>query len=121
MGIVDDRGTGLGLEGTGIIKKIGTDVKDLKIGDRVMMMCQNCFSSSLITTSKRCFKLPDTLSSERAASMACVYSTVIHSFIKMAALQKDQTVLIHSACGGVGIAAIQVAQMIGAKVSESST
>jgi len=117
MGIVDDRGTGLGLEGSGIIKRVGADVTDLKIGDRVIMMCQNCFSTSLTTTFKRCFKIPDTLSLERAASMACVYSTVIHSFIKMAHLQKDQTVLIHSACGGVGIAAIQICQMIGAKVS----
>jgi NADPH:quinone reductase-like Zn-dependent oxidoreductase len=117
MGIVDDRGTGLGLEGSGIIKRVGANVHGLRPGDRVIMMCQNCFSTSLITTQKRVFRIPNNLSLECAASMPCVYSTVIHSFIAMAALKKGQTVLIHSACGGVGIAAIQICQMIGAKVS----
>lgn len=115
MGIVDGTG-GLGLEGSGIVRKVGSSVKGLKVGDRVMMMGDSTFSTERTISYKRCAKMPDDLSFEDAATMPCVYVTVIHSLITAGQLQKGQSVLIHSACGGVGLAAIQVAQMIGAEV-----
>ncbi len=45
--------------------------------------------------------------------MPCVYPTVIHGVVNLARLEKEQTILIHSACGGVGLVAIYVCQMIG--------
>jgi NADPH:quinone reductase-like Zn-dependent oxidoreductase len=66
----------------------------------------------------RCVKIPPSLSFKEAATMPCVYATVIHCLLKVGGLQKDQTIMIHSACGGVGLAAIQICQnVIGAKVS----
>lgn len=119
MGIVDDEGAGVGLEGSGVIKDIGANVKHLKVGDRVMMMDSNCFSTQKTCPADRCVKIPDSLTFTDAATMPCVYSTVIYSLMKMAHLKAGQTILIHSACGGVGIAAIQLCKMIGAKVCES--
>ena len=116
MGLVEEGGVGLGLEGSGVISAVGSNVQRLKPGDRVFMMGQNCFSTHNITPANRVVKIPDTLTFEEAATMPCVYSTVIHALMKMAHLQKDQSILIHSACGGVGLSAIQICQMIGAKV-----
>ncbi|KFY38193.1 hypothetical protein V494_04450 [Pseudogymnoascus sp. VKM F-4513 (FW-928)] len=116
MGIADDEGAGIGLEGSGIIHDIGSNVKHLKIGDRVMVLDRNCFSTHKTCLAERCVKIPDSLSFADAATMPCVYGTVIYSLMKMAYLKAGQTILIHSACGGVGIAAIQLCKMIGAKV-----
>lgn len=48
--------------------------------------------------------------------MPCVFSTAIHSILELGGLQKGQTVLIHSACGAVGLAALQLCQLTGATV-----
>lgn len=64
----------------------------------------------------QCLPIPDDLSLEDAAAVTCVYATVIYSLIYMGNLEEGQSVLVHSACGGVGLAAIQICQMIGAEV-----
>jgi NADPH:quinone reductase-like Zn-dependent oxidoreductase len=113
MGILDDGVSELGREGSGIISDVGPGVTDLKIGDRVLYLDQNCFSTRTTIVAQRCAKIPSTLSWEEAASMPCVYATVIHSLLDVGRLQQGQTILIHSACGGVGLAAIQICQNIG--------
>lgn len=138
MGVVDGTTDGIGLEGSGIIRQIGPDVERLHIGDRVLIFGKGCFATRYITSAKLCAKIPDNLSFEEAATMPCVYSTVIYSLMTVGKLEKGQvrdaeknsrrsdteiqkqTVLIHSACGGVGLAAIQICKMIGAQVRVSS-
>ena len=140
MGIVDGNkaeSDGLGCESAGIVTHVGPDVKNLKIGDRVAVFSGNSYSTTLTTSSKLCVKMADGLTFEEAATMPCVYGTVIYSLLEIAKLEKDQvrfclyggpivgrislmvsqTVLIHSACGGIGLSAIQVCQMAGAEVS----
>lgn len=56
------------------------------------------------------------MSLEDAAAISCIYATAIYCLITVGNLQKGQSVLIHSACGGVGLAAIQVCRMIGAEI-----
>ncbi|KAL3417435.1 polyketide synthase [Phlyctema vagabunda] len=116
MGLVDSGSVGLGLEGSGVITAIGSDVNDLQVGDRVMTMGQNYFSTQTIATADHVVKIPDTLTFEDAATMPCVYVTVIHALLKMAEIRKGQSILIQSACGGVGIAAIQICRMVGAQI-----
>jgi NADPH:quinone reductase-like Zn-dependent oxidoreductase len=120
MGVVGDEGGGVGLECSGVIQEIGANVKNLRVGDRVMILDSNCFSTRKICPVGRCVKIPDSLSFEGAATMPAVYCTVIYSLIRMARLKSRQTILIHSACGGVGIAAIQICKMIGAKVRHAA-
>ena len=88
MGIVD--GSGLGCECSGIIKEIGPEVKDLKVGDRVCVFGPDTYATILRTTSDHCAVMPDELSFEDAATMPCVYGTVIHGVIDLARLERGQ-------------------------------
>lgn len=139
MGIVDgnvDDGNGLGCECAGVVTQVGPDAP-FHIGDRVAIIGGDSYSTVLKTTSTLCARIPDNLSFEDAATMPCVYTTVIHSLLDLARIEKDQvrshdigsevdhtdkflqTVLIQSACGGIGIAAINICRMVGAKVRSS--
>jgi malonyl CoA-acyl carrier protein transacylase len=114
MGIVEGQPAkgcdddGLGCESAGIVEKVGPEVKGLVPGDRVMAFGAGTLTTALTTFEPMCVKIPKALSFDEAATMAAVYVTVIHSLIDKAQLETGQSVLIHSACGGVGIAAIQV-------------
>lgn len=116
MGIVEATKEGLGLEGSGIIRQIGPGVKSWKVGDRVLISTDGCFSTRLVVSSKQIARMPDDLSFEEGATMPCVYSTAVFSLLEIGRLEKGQSVLIQSACGGVGIAAIQICRMIGAQI-----
>ncbi|KAF9872330.1 polyketide synthase [Colletotrichum karsti] len=116
MGIVDPINTNMGLEAAGIVRRIGPETKELVPGDRVFIFGGGCFSSNIPITEKLCVKIPDSLSFEEAATMPCVFSTVIHGLLEVGHLASGDSVLIHSACGGVGLAAIQICKMIGADI-----
>ncbi|KAF2756071.1 ketoacyl-synt-domain-containing protein [Pseudovirgaria hyperparasitica] len=116
-GIVESSQLEFGSEAAGIVRGLGPSVKDnLKIGDRVMLTCSAAFASRIAISEQRCVKIPDELSFEDAATMPCVYMTAIYSLFDIGGLQGGQSVLIHSACGGVGIASIQLAKMVGAEI-----
>ncbi|OHX00063.1 polyketide synthase [Colletotrichum incanum] len=116
MGLIEAATPGLGLECAGIVRRIGPGVDDIAVGDRVMAFHHGCFASRIVCSTDQVVTLPETLSFEEAATVPCVYSTVIHSLLTVGGLERDQSVLIHAACGGVGIAAIHVCKMIGAKI-----
>ena len=93
MGIVDGNkaeSDGLGCESAGIVAQVGPDVKNLKIGDRVAVFSGNSYSTTLTTSSKLCVKMTDGLTFEEAATMPCVYGTVIYSLLEIAKLEQDQ-------------------------------
>jgi acyl transferase domain-containing protein/NADPH:quinone reductase-like Zn-dependent oxidoreductase len=114
QGIVD--GNDLGNECSGTIVEVGPGVTDFKPGDRVFAVTSYCFSNKVITTQDLVAKIPDSMSMEGAGTMGTVFTTAIYALRHMRRLSKGQSVLIHSACGAVGIAAIQLAQMVGAKI-----
>ncbi|GKT45236.1 highly reducing polyketide synthase gloL [Colletotrichum spaethianum] len=116
MGIVDSNISSLGLEAAGVIRQTGPETKELIAGDRVFVFGGGCFSTGIVISEKLCVKIPDTMDFEDAATMPCVFSTVIHGLLDIARLSKNDSVLIHSACGGVGIAAIQICKMVGAEI-----
>ncbi|KAJ5263648.1 Acyl transferase/acyl hydrolase/lysophospholipase [Penicillium angulare] len=116
MDIVESQENGFGLEAAGIVRRTGPSVADLEVGDRVMILSSICFSTSVIVSEYVCERIPSGLSFEDAATMPCVFATAVHSIMEVGNLRKEQSILIHSACGGVGIAAIQLAQMIGAEI-----
>ncbi|KAL8728510.1 MAG: hypothetical protein Q9166_005332 [cf. Caloplaca sp. 2 TL-2023] len=106
----------LGCEGAGIIRRVGSEVRSLAIGDRVAVIDRKTFSTSHITREILCVKIPDALSFDEASAMFFPYATAMHSLMTVGNLEKGQSVLIHSACGGVGLAAIKLSQMIGAEI-----
>ncbi|KAI0123372.1 putative polyketide synthase [Xylariales sp. AK1849] len=108
----------LGLEGSGYITKVGAAVDHVAVGDRVLVIGTNSagFTTEVQRPAEFCCKIPDQLSDEDAATMPAVYITVLRCFLDKANLRRGQSVLIHSAAGGVGIAAIYVAKWIGAEI-----
>jgi acyl transferase domain-containing protein/NADPH:quinone reductase-like Zn-dependent oxidoreductase/SAM-dependent methyltransferase len=116
MNLIDHVGRYHGLEGAGVVRRVGPKVKDFKPGDRVAAMEHNMLSTLLIANEIMCVKIPDSLSFIDAATMFTVYATVQQSLITVGQLKKGESLLIHSACGGVGLAAIQIARMIGAEI-----
>ncbi|KAL9112623.1 MAG: hypothetical protein Q9227_003194 [Pyrenula ochraceoflavens] len=114
MGLVSD--TELGADAAGIIKRVGSKVTLVKPGDRVATFCLGSYRTELRTRQDLVAKIPDSMSFEDAASLPCVYVTAYQSIYEAARLRKGETILIHSAAGGLGQASIQLAQHIGAEI-----
>jgi NADPH:quinone reductase-like Zn-dependent oxidoreductase len=91
-------------------------VKKLRVGDRAVLIGVRTFATVVTETKLLCEKLPDELSFADGASMQIAFLTAIYSLIDVGRLEKGNSILIHSGAGGVGIAAIQIAQMLEAKV-----
>lgn len=111
MGILND--SFLGLEVGGIVKAVGPAVTRVKVGDRVAACGVGAHTTLLRTHEVVCGKIPDTMSFEEAAAMSVVHTTAYHALVNLGKLRKGQTVLIHAAAGGVGQAAIQLANHLG--------
>ncbi|OCL02964.1 putative polyketide synthase [Glonium stellatum] len=119
MGIIspDTNNVPLGVELAGIIRRVGPDVRNFIPGDRILALAPDgCMTTDLILPAPLAVKIPDSLSLEDAATMPACFATVIESLLNVGRLEKGQSVLIHSAAGGVGHAAIQICRMIGAEI-----
>ncbi|GIJ99998.1 type I iterative polyketide synthase [Aspergillus viridinutans] len=116
LDIVHSKDSRLGLEAAGVVRKVGSEVTNCSPGDRVFVIGPGCFATTIVVAAARCTKIPDSLSIQDAATMPLVFSTVIHCLVDIGQLDKSQTVLIHSASGGVGLAAMQICQMLGATI-----
>ncbi|KAJ9306417.1 hypothetical protein DTO217A2_4156 [Paecilomyces variotii] len=115
LGIVELPVRLFGIEAAGIVRRVGADVSpdNLQVGDRVVCFCRkDAFSTYTTTLADVCVRIPDSLTFNQAGTMLIPYFTAIHSMINVGRVTKGQSVMIHSACGGVGLAAIQVAQML---------
>lgn len=108
----------LGLEGTAYVTKVGARVTNLAPGDRVVSIGVDspAFATVIQRPASLCVKVPAGLSDEDGAGMPVVYVTVLRCLVDKARLERGQSVLIHSAAGGVGVAALHVAKWIGATV-----
>ncbi|KAM0323503.1 hypothetical protein ACHAQA_008783 [Verticillium albo-atrum] len=119
MGIVDGHGgddDDLGCECAGYVEKVGPDVQHLAVGDRVMVFEKGALATSFTTPEAMCVKIPDNLSFVDAASMPAVYATAIYCLLEKMQPEPGQSILIHSASGGVGVAAIHISRMLGLQI-----
>lgn len=117
MGILQGvNGISTGYEAAGIVSRVGSSVNHLAVGDRVMLMHQGLFATHCIVHGQMVFRIPSELSLEGAATMPIVFCTVVHAIINKGEFEPGQSILIHSACGGVGQAALQICKMLGADV-----
>jgi len=106
-----------GFEVAGKIKEIGNEVKGFKKGQKVFSLVNIGGYSELVKVNyNQTLPIPENLSSTEAAAIPTVFYTTWITLFKKADLQKGDTVLIHSAGSGVGIAAIQLSKYFGAKV-----
>ncbi len=118
MGIIDD--FKLGDECAGVVRRIGSNVPaaDFAVGDRVVAWRpgQGAHRTILRNPACLCYRLQGQMSFAVASSIPLVLTTAYYSLVDTARLQQGETILIHSAAGGVGQMAIQIAQNIGATV-----
>jgi NADPH:quinone reductase-like Zn-dependent oxidoreductase len=105
-----------GIEASGVVTRAGTEVTSFQVGDRVAALTHGAFATRTRTKASFAFRLPRDIAFEAAASLPLAYATAYYSLVELGRLVDGETVLIHSAAGAVGQAAISVAQMIGAEV-----
>lgn len=107
---------GYGVECAGIVTKLGKKTDQLKVGDRVCAIAPSSFASRVIASQKLVSILPDSMTFEVGASIPSVFTTSYYCIYHAARLQKTDSILIHSAAGGVGQACIKMAQLVGAEI-----
>ena len=88
----------------------------MKVGDEVALTVGGCIANRVVVNEHLAFLKPSRLSMEEAASALSVCVTAYYSLIHLARLREGQRVLIHSAMGGVGQAAIALARHVGAEI-----
>jgi len=106
-----------GGEAAGEVTAAGPDVSDFRVGDRVMSRhTLGAFAELGNAKAALCDKVPDGMDLESAGVFRGAYSTAYHALLQRGRMQAGEWVLVHGAAGGIGIAAIQVAKLFGAKV-----
>lgn len=107
----------IGCECAGVITQVGSQVQGLKVGDRVAAMAPfGCYRTYLRIDHRLAARIPDGMPFYIAAAMIINHITAWLTLHELGRLQPGETALIHSAAGGTGQAAVQVARHVGAKV-----
>lgn len=117
MGVTDAADLPFGGECSGIVTAIGADVSHLAVGDAVIAtQTIGSLSSHVIVPAPFVVAKPAALSYEAAAAVPTAFLTAYYALHHQARLKAGERILIHSAAGGVGQAAVQIAQWLGAEV-----
>ncbi|MBI1211653.1 MAG: SDR family NAD(P)-dependent oxidoreductase [Alphaproteobacteria bacterium] len=106
----------LGVECSGVVTAVGAGVKGVRRGDKVIAFAEGCFRSELVVPASAVYDMPKRMSFVDAATVPAAYGTAYYGLVRLAHLRKGETVLVHLGTGGVGLAAIQIANLIGARV-----
>ncbi|MFZ5828642.1 MAG: SDR family NAD(P)-dependent oxidoreductase, partial [Planctomycetota bacterium] len=106
----------LGIECAGRVCAVGESVDRFHVGDEVMGVAPYSFASHAVTAEYAIVHRPPNIAEEDACSIPVTFLTAYYALRKLADLRRGERVLIHAAAGGVGLAAIQIAQHLGAEV-----
>jgi acyl transferase domain-containing protein/D-arabinose 1-dehydrogenase-like Zn-dependent alcohol dehydrogenase/acyl carrier protein len=106
----------IGSEGAGLVTEIGPGVSDLAVGDRVMGLIPDAFGPVAIGDRDLLAKMPPDWSFTQGASVPIVYLTAYYALVDLAELRAGESLLLHGAAGGVGMAALQLAAHLGAEI-----
>ncbi len=114
---IDGRVPELGMDFAGVVTAVGPDVTDHQVGDRVGGMSSNgCWGTFVTCDARLAAKLPAGLTDAQAAAVTTAYAIAWYGLNDLARIKAGDRVLIHSATGGVGQAAIAVARAAGAEI-----
>ena len=105
-----------GVDGAGVVHAVGEGVTEFKSGERVMFRAHGCFAEYVIVDPALAARVPDQLTWEEAAAIPVAFITAYEALVQFGGLKSDEWVLIAGASSGVGVAAIQSAKVLGAKV-----
>jgi len=106
-----------GSEVCGVVEAVGDDVDDFKVGERVIAMTGwGGMAEKLVAPANRCFRIPDTMPADDAASFILTFGTAYHALRDRGRLQPGESLLVLGAAGGVGLAAVELGKAMGARV-----
>ena len=113
----------LGMEGSGIVKEKGTEVKKFKIGDEVTFGSwgNGAFSEFVVVPENNAHLKPKTFNFVEAASFQTAFLTAYVSLVRRGNLEAGENLLVHGSTGGVGMAAVQLGKYLNAKVIATGT
>ena len=109
-------GASMGGEGAGVVVQLGPGVTALAPGDRVMGVFTSGFGPVAVTDARLVVRIPRGWSFEQAAAVPVVFMTAYYGLTELAGLRAGETVLVHAAAGGVGMAAVQLVRHLGVEV-----
>ncbi|WP_448339999.1 SDR family NAD(P)-dependent oxidoreductase [Desulfovibrio piger] len=116
MGIYPGEETAVGSDGAGIVTAVGDGVSGIQVGDRVAVSAYGCLRTHITLPAAMTCPLPADISFEQAAALPVAYITACYGLEELAGIRAGQTVLIHAASGGVGLAAMAVCRRAGARI-----
>ncbi|WP_456113449.1 polyketide synthase dehydratase domain-containing protein, partial [Streptomyces dysideae] len=105
-----------GGEGAGVVLETGPGVTSLTPGDRVMGLLRDGFGPQALADHRHLVRMPAGWTYEQAASVPIVFTTAYYGLFDRAGLSAGESVLVHAAAGGVGMAAVQLARQAGVEV-----
>lgn len=105
-----------GEECAGHIVAVGPGVDEFRVGDEVIAIAPGCFASSITTPTTLVMPKPAQLTFEQALTIPIAYLTAYYALAKVARIRPGESVLIQCAAGGVGLAAVQIAQLFDARL-----
>lgn len=106
-----------GSNGAGVVLEVGSAVQRLKVGDRVSAgHFFGTYAEELVTDQSRVVVVPDEVSLEHAAALRIAHGTALFALEVRGALSSGETVVVTGAAGGVGLATVEVARLLGANV-----
>jgi NADPH2:quinone reductase len=105
-----------GMEASGVIEAVGDGVTDLKVGQRVAAFTVKSYAEYCQAPAPMVIPLPDFVSFEDGAAFPIQVMTAYHMLHTADSVRHGKTVLVHSAAGGVGLVAVQLAKLAGARV-----
>ena len=116
LDLYPDKASTFGDECSGVVVEVGPGVEHLRVGDRVLAMGSPAFATHVTTNADLATVVPHGLNMEQAATIPIAFLTAQYALMQLGKLRAGQTVLIHAAAGGVGMAAVQIALRCGAVV-----
>ncbi|MCX4561594.1 SDR family NAD(P)-dependent oxidoreductase [Streptomyces phaeochromogenes] len=112
----DDQPPTLGWECAGTVTETGSRVTDVAVGDEVIAFAEGALASEVTTRACLTAPKPSRLTSAQAATLPASYLTAYHALHDLARIDRGDKILIHSATGGTGLAALNVARWKGARI-----
>jgi NADPH2:quinone reductase len=120
-GAAGGAGTVLGMEWAGEVAELGPDAKGVKVGDRIMGSGGAAFAEYTLADHGRIFRSPSNMNFDEAATLPVALATMHNAVVTNGALQPGQSVMIQGASSGVGLMAMQIAKLKGAKLVVGSS
>src|SRR5437660_94795 len=105
-----------GMEAAGDVAEVGSEVRGFGVGDRVIVKSRGVLSEEVIVAPSALEPLPTTFDYAQGATFLAAHGTAYYGLVDRAQIKPGETLLVHGAAGGVGLAAVELGKVYGATV-----